>query len=310
MSHSIKSIRNKFKENGVFYSDPRMAEKMKSLLPAGVDEVYDPTCGDGALLAVFPDEVRKYGQELDPQQAQVARERLANAEIAEGDVLTAPAFLNRQFKYILANPPFGTKWNIDAASSSPIFEMAPCLPPPGKGDYAFILHILHVLSDDGTAVVLNFPGVLYRGQREGRLRQWIIERNVIDRIEHMEGGYFEDTKVATAIIVFKKQRSKDTITFADHETGLEREVTLDEIRENGYTLNVQNYVHSEEPDKWANFDPIEAERLARGKVLQQLKVQMEFSKSAIELHKMMGWPELPPMSEFVKEIYQITNQYL
>ena len=105
MAHNLKSIRQKFKENGVFYTEKALAEKIRSYLPADVDEIYDPTCGDGGLLSVFPDEVRKYGQEIDLEQLEEARKRLVNFEGKGGDTLTDPQF-DRQFKYIIANPPF------------------------------------------------------------------------------------------------------------------------------------------------------------------------------------------------------------
>lgn len=310
MSYSIKSIREEFKSKGVFYTDEKLSRIIASYIPADATEVYDPTCGGGNLLAVFPDHVRKYGQELNPQQAEEAADRLVNSEIVAGDTLHQPAFIDRKFKYIVANYPFSVKWDSSGLESDPRFNGAPCLPPPSKIDYAFILHILYMLDEGGTASVLNFPGVLYRGQREGKIRKWIVEQDVIDRVELFEGGFFEDTNIGTALIIFKKRRQKETITFADHENGLEREVTLDEIRENDYILNVNTYVQPEEPDRWANFDPVAPERLARNKVLRELKAQLEFSKGAIELHKLMGLPPLPPISEFLRDIHNITNQYL
>lgn len=310
MSYSIKSIREEFKAKGVFYTDEKLARIIASHIPEDANEVYDPTCGGGNLLAVFGEDVKKYGQELNAEQAFECARRLKNAEIASGDVLHQPSFMSRKFRYIVANYPFSIKWDSSGLENDPRFRDAPCLPPPSRIDYAFILHILYMLDEGGTASVLNFPGILYRGQREGKIRQWIVEMDVIDRIEQFEGGYFEDTKVGTALIVFKKGRSKSTVTFADHEKGLEREVSLDEIRQNGYTLNVSTYVQPEEPDRFGAFDPVATERLARNYVLRQLKAQLEFSKRAIELHEMMGFPPLPPLSEFIRDIHNLTEQYL
>lgn len=310
MSYSVKSIREEFKAKGVFYTDEKLAKLLASYIPRDVTEIYDPTCGGGNLLAVFPDHVRKYGQELNAEQAAQCSLRLQNSEIVSGDTLHNPAFINRKFRYIVANYPFSVKWDSTGLENDPRFSGAPCLPPPSKIDYAFIMHILYMLEEGGTAATLNFPGILYRGQREGKIREWIIGRNVIDRVELIEGGYFEDTKVSTALIIFKKGREKRSITFADHEKGLEREVSLDEIQRNDCCLSVERYVQPEIPDKWANFDPVDAERRARNNVLKQLKAQLEFSKQAIELHHMLGLPRLPPISDFIKEINTITNQYL
>lgn len=310
MSYSVKSIREEFKSKGVFYTDEKLAKLLASYIPEDVTEIYDPTCGGGNLLAVFPDHVRKYGQELNPEQAAQCAQRFRNCEIASGDTLHEPSFINRKFRYIVANYPFSIKWDSTGLENDPRFAGVPCLPPPSKIDYAFILHILYMLEEGGTAVTLNFPGILYRGNREGKIREWIVRQNVIDRVERIEGGYFEDTKVGTALVVFKKGREKDTITFADHENGLEREVSLEEVLQEECCLSVERYVQPEVPDKWADFDPVAAEMRARNGALKQLKAQLEFSKGAVELHKMLGLPPLPPISEFIRDINAITNQYL
>lgn len=111
VKYNIKTIRQQFKAKGVFYSDSALAELLKSFMPENINEVYDPTCGDGGLLSVFPNRVRKYGQELNPEQAEVAKSRLNNAEIAVGDTLEKPVFLNKRFRAIVANPPFSIKWD-------------------------------------------------------------------------------------------------------------------------------------------------------------------------------------------------------
>jgi len=169
MAHNLKSIRQTFRENGVFYTDERLAHIMKGYVGREVAEVYDPTCGDGALLAVFGDEVRKYGQEREGDQLDVARARLVNFEGVCGDTLQEPAFVGRRFDCIMANPPFSAKW--EQKSTDERFTAAPALAPPSKADYAFLLHVLHYLAPDGVAVVLNAPGILYRGNAEGKIRR-------------------------------------------------------------------------------------------------------------------------------------------
>ena len=76
--HSVKAVREQFKNNGVFYTPPELAEMMKSFLPQDIDEIYDPTCGNGNLLSAFGDNVKKYGQDIDYEQIEQARERLVN----------------------------------------------------------------------------------------------------------------------------------------------------------------------------------------------------------------------------------------
>ncbi|MBD5171871.1 MAG: N-6 DNA methylase [Bacteroidales bacterium] len=302
MAHNIKSIREQFKANGVFYSDQRMAELLKSLVPSDVTEVYDPTCGDGGLLSVFSDDVKKYGQELDPTQVDVARERLVNAEIVSGDTLKSPAFIEKRFKAIVANPPFSIKWTPpDEPEDTPIFQGVPCLPPPAKADYAFLLHILHCLAGDGTAAVVNFPGVCYRGLREGKLRRWMIERNYVDQVILMEGGYFVDTKIATVILVLKKNRESTSIIFQDHLLGVEREVPIAEIIENDYTLNVSTYVQPPEQEK-AAVDVVALEQRARAHALKQVRNEIKFS---LMVAKMEGWSVEP----FLNQLHDLVNEF-
>lgn len=306
MSYSVKSIRKQFAEHGVFYTDLKLAGILKDIvcIKGDVSEVYDPTCGSGNLLSVFPDEVRKYGQELNPEQANIARQRLVNCDIVPGDTLTNPAFIDRKFKHIVANYPFSVKWEPKPDAR---WNNAPCLPPPSKADYAFIMHIIHMMDNDGVAAVLGFPGILYRGQREGKIRQWIVERNLIESITLIEGGYFEDTNVATALVVFRKGRNGDTIKFADHETGKEYTAAIDEVRSNDYNLSPSSYIPAD--DAKIDIDPNQKEEEARNQVLRHLSHQLKFSSAAIELHTMLGLPPLPPLSKFIDDIKLILNQY-
>ena len=307
MGYSFKSLRKKFAENGVFYTDERLSKMLADELcksPHPIREVYDPTCGDGNLLAVFPDDVEKYGQEINPEQAEVARQRLANAHIATGDTLVDPAFTDRKFRHIVANYPFSIKWQ---PAPDARWDDAPTLPPPSKADYAFILHIISMLADDGVAVTLNFPGVLYRGYREGKIREWLIRKNLIDSVTWIEGGYFEDTTIATALIVFKKNRSDTSIKFADHEKQLEYTATIAEVEANGFNLSPSSYIIIEEEKK--EVDPIALELKARTEVLNHLEAQLAFSAAAVGLHEAMGLPSLPPIEDFINDIENIIIKY-
>lgn len=104
--------------------------KMKSYVDRPISEVYDPTCGDGALLSVFAPEVKKYGQELNADQLEVAASRLENFEGACGDTLQAPAFEGKKFECIMANPPFSIKWE---HPRSGVFSLRLFITPPTAG---------------------------------------------------------------------------------------------------------------------------------------------------------------------------------
>ena len=183
---SIKSIRQEFRKGGVFYTPPELAEKLKEYVDISVKTVYDPTCGAGNLLRVFDDDVEKYGQEIDAEQLHGID--IPNFHGAAGNTLMCDAFPDIKFDCIVANPPFSVKWEPDKLDNDPRFSAAPVMAPPSKADWAFMQHILYHLSDEGVAVVLEFPGILYRGQREGKIRQWFIENNYIDRVVNVPGN--------------------------------------------------------------------------------------------------------------------------
>ena len=306
MSYSIRSIKKEFAERGVFYTDERLAQLLADEVSkcGEVRQVYDPTCGAGNLLAAFGDDVEKFGQEINAEQAEVARQRLTNAHIVTGDTLVEPAFSEIKFKHIVANYPFSIKWQ-------PAADMrwmgAPCLPPPSRADYAFILHIISMMAPDGVAATLNFPGILYRGAREGKIREWLVRRNLIDSVTIMERGYFEDTNIETALIIFKMQRDGTSIKFADHESGREYTASFKEVESNGFNLSPSSYIVVE--DEREPIDPLAVEMTARAEALRYLNAQLGFSKHSIAVHELLGLPPLPPLSEFINDIIKLTEQY-
>ena len=146
MGYSVKEIRKQFKSKGVFYTDEKLSRYIKSFIGDDVREVYDPTCGNGSLLSVFADDVKKFGQEINPEQLEIAKEMLVNFTGYAGDTLKAPAFMERKFDAIVANPPFSIKWS-SPSEADERFKNAPTIPTESKADYAFILHILYMLSE-------------------------------------------------------------------------------------------------------------------------------------------------------------------
>lgn len=298
---SIAAVKQSFKDAGVFYTDEALALYIKSFIPEGVSEVYDPTCGGGALLAVFGDEVAKYGQEIDEQQAMETADSLVNCHIVHGDTLRNPAFADKRFQAIVANPPFSIKWSPeDVNDNDARFCDAPCLPPPSKADYAFLLHIFHYLAEDGTAAVLNFPGILYRGQREGKIRKWLIDQNCIDRVELIEKGHFTDTNITTALIVMRKNRTEDYITMRDCESGMEGEVPLSEVAENGYNLSPTSYLQHEKEEVVVNTRVLENK--ARTNAINVIECEIKMS---ILVSQLEGWE----FSDFLDDIQSIVSKY-
>ncbi len=294
--NSIKNIRQQFKDNGVFYTPLALAEKLKSYVDIEPKSVYDPTCGSGNLLSVFPENVEKYGQELDEEQLSLID--LPNFKGYAGNTLKSDMFSDIKFDCIVANPPFSVKWEPDALKDDIRFVNCPDLPPPSKADWAFMLHILYHLSDNGVAVVLEFPGILYRGRKEGIVRQWFVENNYIDRVVNIPGNTFEDTSIATCVVVLKKNKRTTDITFEGGEKT--QIVSQKEVAENGYCLSVSNYIQEDVTKEEVN--PIELELHARKAFLQKLENELKFEKTVCEMEGISIQP-------FIKAIENILKKY-
>ena len=231
-----------------------------------------------------------------PEAVEAAR-AIPNSEIVCDDTLLSPAFVGKKFRAIIANPPFSVKWSPDLLKDDARFTSAPCFAPPSKADFAFLLHMLHYLSDDGTAVVLNFPGIGYRGQREGKIRQWLIEQNVVDAAIHIPGEQFVDTSVAQLALVLKKRRKGTGIRFIDRENEMERVVPLEEVRENGFSLSVSTYLQQEMQRE--EIDIKEEERKARDALCKHLRASLEFSYLA---QTAMDGESIAPLLDALQEV--------
>ena len=303
---NLKSVKEDFKKHGVFYSSDKMAQELKALLPQDVKEVYDPTCGAGSLLKVFDDDVKKYGQELDAGQAEIAQNSLKNAEVIAGDTLVNPAFKTKKFKAIIANPPFSVKWDADALKNDERFKCLPALPPKSKADYAFIAHILNYLADDGIAVCLCFPGVTYRGNAEGKIRKWLIERNFIKEVHYFQGDYFVDTKIATVALVLSKHKTTRDILFYDHEKNLKRAVTAKEIADHGFCLSVSSYVQEEKKKEPYDSKSEAINSVERFK--KRLALELKYFRSVNELEKILFHREVIDFTEFKADLHSIISK--
>lgn len=297
MSYDIKSIKQDFKDKGIFYTTPELAIYLKGFLPEDVHEIYDPTCGDGGLLSVFDDAVEKYGQDINKDQVEVAQNRLKNFHGIYGDTLTNPAFMDRKFKYIIGNPPFSIKWI--PIEDDERFNCLPVMPPNSKADYAFLAHILYMLTEDGTAVVLNFPGILYRGQREGKLRRWFIENNYIDTVIAVDGDYFVDTKIATCVLIIKKNKDNTNIKFIHNDK--EHIATFEEVKNQDFNLSVNLYIDETPPKEEVN--PLELETLARANFLKKLDAELSFEKQVCDMEGISIKPFLESIQNILKKYY-------
>lgn len=298
MGYNLKTIKEEFKNKGIFYTPKELALFIKSFLPDNVNEVYDPTCGDGALLEVFNDEVIKYGQDINNEQVQAAKLKLKNFIGESGDTLKEDKFRNKKFQYIVANPPFSIKWEPNVEDER--FNVAPALAPKSKADYAFILHILSKLDDKGIAIIMEFPGILYRGNSELKIRQWLIEQNYIDKVIAVPGDKFVDTKIATCIIVLNKNKKDSNILFIDDNLKKEKIVSFEEIKSNDFNLSVNQYIQEEKEE--IKIDPFELQVLARKSFLNKLRAELEFDKMVCDMENF-------DFNNYLKDIKDIVSEF-
>lgn len=300
--YNIKNIRKEFKSKGIFYTQPELAEYMKSLIDIDIVDVYDPTCGNGALLSVFSEDLPKFGQEINDHQLEIAKSKLKNFTGVCADTLKDPAFMDKRFSCIVANPPFSIAWEPPQQGlfGDVRFNNAPVLPPKSKADYAFLLHIIHLLADDGIAIVLNFPGILYRRNREGILRKWFVDNNWIEKVIQIPGKTFIDTTIATSLLILKKNKTTTNIEFIDNDLNLSKVVPVDEIINNDYNLSVNSYVQKEVEK--VIVDPNDLQQKARLGMCKRLRKDIEADKMICELE---GWD----FNAYLDDLKNVINSY-
>ena len=214
-----------------------------------VNGVYDPACGSGSLLLRFAKvlgaaNVRRgfFGQEINLTTYNLCRINMflhdinyEHFNIAHGDTLLHPAHWDDEpFEAIVSNPPYSIKWPGDADPlliNDPRFSPAGVLAPKSKADLAFTMHMLNWLSTDGVAAIVEFPGVLYRGGAERRIRKYLVDNNFIDAVIQLPPDLFFGTTIATCVIVLRKSKRDNSVLFVDGSALFERQGNKNKLRE-------------------------------------------------------------------------------
>ena len=202
----------------------------------------------------------------------------------------------------MGNPPFSIKWEPPATGLfiDERFKDVPALPPKSKADYAFLLHIIHLLADDGIAVVLNFPGIAYRGNAEGKIRRYIIEQNWIEKVIHIGGGTFVDTNIATICLVLKKNKTSTDIEFIDDEKKISRVVSLEEVENNEFSLSVSAYVQEETEKIEVDEDKMNEE--SRMSSLRAIRNSIRFQR---DISVFTGYP----FERFLNQVEDVIKEF-
>jgi len=227
---------NAGKSGGEFYTPQEVSELLAEISTVGkkeVNKVYDPACGSGSLLLKFAKVLGKenvrlgfYGQEINLTTYNLCRINMFlhdinynHFNIAHGDTLTDPKHWDDEpFDAIVSNPPYRIKWDGDTNPvliNDPRFSPAGVLAPKSKADLAFTMHMLSWLSTSGVAAIVEFPGVLYCGGAEQKIRKYLVENNYIDAVIQLPPDLFFGTPIATCIIVLKKSKTNNKTLFID-----------------------------------------------------------------------------------------------
>ena len=225
---------NAGKSGGEYYTPQEVSELLTRITLLGkseVNKVYDPACGSGSLLLKYAKilghnnvRIGFFGQETNITTYNLCRINMFlhnipydKFSIAHGDTLLNPYHYDYEpFEAIVSNPPYSTKWKGDedpVLINDPRFSPAGVLAPKSKADFAFIMHSLSWLSGSGTAAIVCFPGIFYRGGAEQKIRKYLVDNNFIDCIIQLPENLFYGTSIATCIMVLKKNKSDNSILF-------------------------------------------------------------------------------------------------
>ncbi|KQD06842.1 type I restriction endonuclease subunit M [Acinetobacter nosocomialis] len=311
---------------GEFYTPPEVSDLIAELLdPQKGDSICDPACGSGSLLMKCgrkvvanhdSKEYALYGQEAIGSTWSLAKMNMFlhgedNHKIEWGDTIRNPKLLDKNgdlmlFDIVTANPPFSLdKWGYEQAENDKFDRFRRGLPPKTKGDYAFISHMIETLKPvTGRMGVVVPHGVLFRGSSEGKIREKLINENLLDAVIGLPEKLFYGTGIPAAILIFKKQKSDDSVLFIDasrefksgkNQNNLTEEniakiiatyraresvdkyaylATLQEIKDNDYNLNIPRYVDTFEEEAEIDLVAVRAEREQLKTQLAELEVQM------------------------------------
>ena len=224
------------KSSGEFFTPQEVGELLARIAignRTSVNKVYDPCCGSGGLLLKFAKLLGAvnvhsgfFGQEINLTTYNLARINMFlhdinfdKFSIAQGDTLKDPAHWDDEpFDAIVSNPPYSIKWegkNNPLNINDPRFSPAGVLAPPSKADLAFTMHMLSWLSTEGTAAIVEFPGVLYRSGSEQKIRDYLVRNNFVDAVIQLPANLFFSTSMATCVLVLKRSKATSDILFVD-----------------------------------------------------------------------------------------------
>ncbi|MBQ0820622.1 type I restriction-modification system subunit M [Microvirga sp. HBU67558] len=263
------------KKAGEFYTPQQVSTVLARIVTTGKDRlqtVYDPTCGSGSLLLRVAREVGMrqvggfYGQELNRTTYNLARMNMIlhgvhyrKFDLKQEDTLERPQHTHMKFEAVVANPPFSANWSANPHfSTDDRFSTYGRLAPASKADFAFVLHMVHHLADNGTMAVILPHGALFRGGSEGEIRRILIaERNYLDAVIGLPANIFYGTGIPTCVLVFKKCREDSgNILFIDASAHFEKGKNQNVLRDSDVDQIVETYRRRDAKERYSYLAPL------------------------------------------------------
>lgn len=265
------------KKAGEFYTPAEVSELIVELVdPQAGERICDPTCGSGSLLIKCGSQLKRrgindfslYGQEITGSTWALAKMNMFlhgmdNARVEWGDTIRSPKLLENdrtmKFEVVVANPPFSLdKWGHDDVSNDVYNRFHRGLPPKSKGDYAFISHMIETTTADSGRVAVVVPhGVLFRGAAEVRIRQQLIDENLLDAVIGLPANLFFGTGIPAAIVVLKRNKTDKNVMFIDASSEFNSDKTQNRLRDEDIVKIVKTYKARETIDKYAYLASVE-----------------------------------------------------
>lgn len=298
---------NAGKSGGEFFTPQEVSELLTRIAVVGkaeVNKVYDPACGSGSLLLkaakiLGKENVRQgfYGQEINLTTYNLCRINMFlhdidydKFDIAHEDTLISPQHWDDEpFEVIVSNPPYSIKWEGDdnpVLINDPRFSPAGVLAPKSKADLAFIMHSLAWLAANGTAAIVCFPGVMYRGGAEKKIRQYLIDNNFIDCIIQLPNNLFFGTSVATCIMVLKRSKVDNRTLFIDASEECVKVTNNNKLTEENITHIIDEFVSRSDVDHFARSVPYEEIVENSYNLSVSTYVEQEDTKEVIDIVKL------------------------
>jgi len=267
---------NAGKSGGEYFTPQEVSELLTRIALVGKDEVnkvYDPACGSGSLLLksakiLGKENVRLgfFGQEINITTYNLCRINMFlhdidydKFDIALGDTLTDPQHWDDEpFEVIVSNPPYSIKWKGDGDPiliNDPRYSPAGVLAPKSKADLAFIMHSLSWLATNGTAAIVCFPGVMYRGGAEKKIRQYLIDNNYIDCVIQLPDNLFYGTSIATCIMVLKKSKSENSTLFIDASKEFVKVTNNNKLTQENIDMILNAFIDRKDKEYFARLVP-------------------------------------------------------